>query len=226
MHRYTGHIAGFGTAEGTRVVVGMWERTPLGRFTDVMVERTDGHRILYAPSAETAEFIAATYTFDEIVITPVSRRRAGGAGVRDVAVSAGPLEATLLVGGVSPLGVLLGLVPRGIATRRSWLRLIDPAARILVPGSRTAGTAGSGRHEYYGVTAARRISAVVATWNGESLGALARLDPPVRFGFGSAPADPHLVAVTTTIVERSAVARSPAAPARPKDSDGTGRMVG
>ena len=202
--RFHGRIAGFGTASGTRVVVGLWNRSPLGRFVDVMVEADDGHRTLLAPSQAVADYVSSTYTFDEVRVQPVSWR-----GVdRTLRVSAGPdasgddvLDLSLEIGPVSPLGWLLRLVPAAFATRPGWLTLIDPVARLLVPGARTAGTAGGGRREYYGVTLARRVVAVDARFDGRPLGALAPLDPPVRFGFGSAPADPSLVDVTTMIRE-------------------------
>jgi hypothetical protein len=72
-------------------------------------------------------------------------------------------------------------------------------ASVLVKGVATAGSAGQGRTEYYGVTSARAIARVAATWRGSDLGALAPVSPPVRFGFSSAPARPQLVSVTTTI---------------------------
>ena len=195
--RFDGHIAGFGTAEGTRLVVGIWRESPFGDFADVMVERPDGERMLLAPSEAIADFVTSTYSFDSVVVTPVRVRRRGAR----VSVDAGPLAARFDVGPVSPLGMLLRLVPGSLATRPAWLRMIDPLAARLVAGARTAGSAGGGRREYYGVTSARRIVAVEARWNGTDLGALARLHPPVRFGFGSAPADPHIVRLRTTIVE-------------------------
>lgn len=193
--RFVGRIAGFGTASGTRIVLGMWDESPFGRFADAMIERADGHRILLAPTAETARYIASTYTFDEVRVVPVSRRMLVGA----ISVTAGPLVVHLAVGGLSPLGRLLRLVPRRIATRPAWLRLVDPFARVIVRGARTAGTAGGGRREYYGVTLARRIRSATASWDGVDLGEAGRLSPPVRFGFGSAPPEPHVVDVVTTI---------------------------
>ena len=195
--RFQGRIAGFGTTEGTRIVVGMWTDSPFGRFTDVMVERADGHRILLAPTEQIARYVSSTYSFDEVRVARVGLTRRG----RTVRVVAGSLDASFTVGGISPLGRLLRVVPLSIATRPGWLRVIDPAARLIVPGARTAGSAGNGRREYYGVTAARHITAARATWKTEDLGELRPLHPPVRFGFGSAPASPHLVDVVTTIIE-------------------------
>jgi hypothetical protein len=196
--RFDGRIAGFGTESGTRIVVGMWRHSPFGRFTDVMVERADGHRVLLAPNEEVARFVSETYTFDEVVVAAVGLTRTG----RTLRIVAGPLDARFTIGGISPLGRLLRAVPVRLATHPRWLRMIDPAARLIVRGARTAGSAGNGRLEYYGVTAARRITAAHATWNTAELGMLRPLHPPVSFGFGSAPASPHLVDVVTTIVER------------------------
>jgi hypothetical protein len=193
--RFEGRIAGIGTASGTRVVIGMWERSPLGRFTDVMIEDEAGHRLLLAPSDEVADYVSSTYTFDEVRVVPVETRRVDGG----IAVTAGELSVRLTVGGISPLGVLMRLVPSRLATEPLWLRLIDPVARVLVRGARTAGSAGGGKREYYGVTLVRDVSAAVTTQAGVDLGPLAPLSPPVRFGFGSAPARPSLVDVVTTI---------------------------
>lgn len=193
--RFEGRIAGVGTASGTRIVVGMWQRSPLGRFTDVMVEDPAGHRLLLAPSAEVADYVSATYSFDEVRVVDVETRRVEGG----LAVRAGDLSVRLVVGRISPLGMLLRVVPARVATAPAWLRIIDPIARVLVPGARTAGSAGGGRREYYGVTLVRDVVAIEASDGGRDLGRLAPLSPPVRFGFGSAPARPSLVDVVTTI---------------------------
>ncbi|ROQ39583.1 hypothetical protein EDF46_1215 [Frondihabitans sp. PhB188] len=195
--RFVGRIAGVGTESGTRLVVGLWNTSPLGSFADVMVETGSGHRVLLAPREDVAHYISATYEFDEVRVLPVEWRKVDGG----ILVEAGPgvLRLRLGIGGISPLGRLLRAVPRSVATRPAWLRLINPVAKFLLPGSATAGTAGGGRREYYGVTLARRVASVEAEFDAQELGALAPLDPPVRFGFGSAPRDPSLVDVTTTI---------------------------
>ncbi len=69
--RFRGRIAGWGTASGTRVVVGRWDASPFGAFADVMVERPDGERLLLAPSRPVAELVASTYRFDRVVLVPV-----------------------------------------------------------------------------------------------------------------------------------------------------------
>jgi hypothetical protein len=177
------------------MVVGSWLSSPFGQFADVMVEAADGERLLLAPSTEIAEFISSTYSFDRIEIGHVAATHSpNGFTLR------GPgLDVTSSLGGPAPFDRLLRLVPPRIGTAPSWLRAIDPVASRLVPGVRTAGSAGNGRREYYGVRRARHIATVDAVFRGDDLGGLAPLDPPVRFGFSSAPSTPQLVSVTTTI---------------------------
>ncbi len=196
--RFAGRIAGFGTASGTRIVIGMWQSSPLGRFADVMREDASGHRALLAPTTEVADFIAATYSFDEVQVVPVHVRGIDG-GLAVDAEGASPLAVRMRVGAVSPLGRVLRALPAQLATWPTWLAAVDPLATALVPGVRTAGTAGGGRREFYGVTTVRRIAWATAFSEGADLGAFAPLDPPVRFGFGSAPPEPSLVDLVTTI---------------------------
>ena len=170
---FTGRIAGLGTTSGVRLVIGMWETTPFGPFADVMLEEPSCHRILLAPTDEIAEFIATTYTFDEVGVAPVTFRRT----TAGVTLSAPRLSLTFGVGSISPLGRLLRIVPPTFATNPTWLRAIDPIARVLVPGVRTAGSANAGRREFYGVTRARTITDAAASWQDRDLGSLAPLWP-------------------------------------------------
>ena len=205
MTRYAFHgfIAGMGTAEGTRLVVGHWPESPLGSFTDVMVERADGHRILLAPSEEVAGFVTATYHFDELVLTPVtcSVDASLEGPTRLWRVEAGPLRLRFTSGRRTALGWLLAAIPGQIASAPAFCRLTDLPARAV--GLRTAGTAGNGRREFYGARDVHEITSLEATWAGEGLGALHRVSPPVRFGFGSTPARPSVTSVTTTVEEPS-----------------------
>jgi len=192
---FDGAIAGVGTASGTRLVVGMWPVSPFGSIADVMVERADGRRSLLAPSRQVADFVAETYRFDEVLVVPVSYRRAGDTWT----ISAGPLSLRLSTGGRGALGRLLSLVPRRLARAHWWGALLDPVAGVVLPGVRTHGTAGGGRREWYAALDLHRVAAMQASWDGEDLGRLKDVRPPVRFGFGSTPARPCVVRVTTTI---------------------------
>jgi hypothetical protein len=193
--RFDGWILGVGTASGTRLVVGHWPRSPLGALSDVMVQRPDGTRLLLAPTAEATGFIAGTYTFDEVRVVDVVVARP----TPDTwTVAAGSLRLLVRTGRRPPLGWLLRAVPPGLARTPAWVALLDRPARLLT-GLRTTGSAGNGRAEWYGVQDLRSVTAVEATWDGEPLGALAPVRPPVTFGFGSVPPRPAVVRVTTTV---------------------------
>ena len=196
MERFDGWIAGLGTAAGLRVVIGHWPTSPLGAFTDVMVERPDGHRILLAPDERVAEFVGATYTFDETRLGAVTHEEFGRHCHR---VVTDDLEVTLRVGGRPALGWLLRAVPSRLAAAPRWIAALDAIARRVLPGVRTVGTAGGGRTEYYGARDLHRVVDAAVTFEGRDQGALGPVRPPVHFGFGSTPTAPSLVRITTLI---------------------------
>lgn len=193
--RFEGEIAGVGTTEGTRVVVGRWASSPFGAFSDVMVEDADGHRQLIAPTRAVAELVAATYGFDRVTVAQVVV--AADQGRWDV--QAGPLNLRLELGARTALGWLLRGIPGPVASSTWFAAAVDPVARIGMRGVRTHGSAGGGRSEWYSARDVHRVSALVATWDGRDLGRLARVAPPVRFGFGSTPVAPCVTRVVSTI---------------------------
>lgn len=198
---FEGWIAAVGTQSGTRAVVGHWPCSPWGPFSDVMLERADGRRILLAPTARIADCVAGIYHFDEVRTVPV--RVSAGQGRHAVwDVAAGPLELRFRVGRRGALGLALRAVPRGLARRPAWAALSDAPARLLL-GVRTRGSSRPGLRQWYAARDLRPITAATAAFEGVGLGALAPVLPPVRFGFGSAPATPALVRVVST-VERPA----------------------
>lgn len=195
--RFDGCIAGLGSPAGLRVVVGHWPWSPLGAFTDVMVERPDGHRILLAPDERVAAFVAQTYSFDEVRCAPVTTTVAGNRWQ----VRADPLELEFTTGRRTALGLLLRTVPRPLATAPAWITAVDVVARRVLPGVRTRGSAGQGRREYYAALDMHALTGARMVWQGVDQGGLAPVDPPVRFGFGSTPRTPSLVRVVTLVRE-------------------------
>lgn len=193
--RFDGEIAAFGTTTGHRVVVGRWPVSPFGPFSDVMIEAPDGTRLLIAPSDEAARFIASTYCFDSVGIEPVEVIRQPS----QLIVVTGQLRANLAIGQRGWLGLLLRAVPRPVATARAWVALVNPLVRATLPGVRTRGSAGAGRRQWYGAWDLHPLVSVAASWRGADLGAMADVVPPVRFGFGSAPRQPSVVRLTTTV---------------------------
>ncbi|UWX97297.1 hypothetical protein N2K95_00910 [Arthrobacter zhaoxinii] len=196
MDRFRGYIAGLGTSSGTRLVVGHWLESPLGAFTDVMAEDDAGMRTLLAPSDAAAQYVGETYRFDRTVVAPVDSALSPEA----LRVAAGPLRLEAVLGPVTFLGRVLERVPTPLAVAPWWLKLVNPVAGLLVPGVQTAGSAGGGRREFYGVRSIRTLAGATAMWDGKDLGGLRPVEPPVTFGFSSVPAAPQIVAVTTTIL--------------------------
>jgi hypothetical protein len=190
-------IAGIGSESGTRVVVGHWPVSPLGSFSDAMVETATGHRVLLAPTEEVAAFVAGTYTFDEVRIEPVRVLVDGP----EWEVTSPSLTLRLTTGSSTLLGLLLRLVPDAVATSPGWCTLTDPVARVVLRGVRTRGTAREGRREYYGATGTRSVRFAAGRFDGTALGRLRPVDPPCRFGFSSTPRRPGVTSLVTTVVE-------------------------
>ncbi|WP_245553587.1 hypothetical protein [Demetria terragena] len=178
-----------------RLVVGHWRESPWGDFADVMVEDADGHRVLLAPHPRVADFVAATYTFDEVRIEDIELEGvASGFTLRSKS-----LNVHVGYGKRTPLGRILRLVPRQVATAPAWCAVTDPIARMFLRGVRTRGTAGGGRRECYGATDIHAVVSVTGTWADADLGDLAPVDPPCRFGFSSVPPSPSRTHLVTTV---------------------------
>lgn len=188
---FDGHIVGLGFADGTRIVVGMWQSSPLGAFADAMVQSPDGHRTLLAPTPQVSDLVSSTYTFDTLRVVDVSTSGWSFTG--------GPLEVSWRPGGRALVGHLLRLVPGPVRESQTWARACDPVARRVMPGVRTHGSAGNGRTEWYAARDAWDVHGAEARWEGVDLGPLTAVDPPVEFGFGSAPRRPTLTRLTSFV---------------------------
>lgn len=184
-----------GTSSGVRFVIGAWESSPWGSFTDVMLQDADDHRVLLAPDATVASYVAQTYHFDEVQILPVELQRDG----RTWRLAAGDLRAVVTLGDRTPVGRLLRVLPGPLARTRTFAAVADPVARVVLPGVRTRGSAGNGRREYYCATDQHALSAVRGSWRGADLGSLARVEPTATFGFSSTPSQPCATAIRTHV---------------------------
>lgn len=191
---FRGAIAGVGTVEGTRIVVGHWPDSPLGPFADAMVQRPDGHRILLAPHDDAVEFVASTYRFDETRVEPLTV----SATAMSWQLRGTSLDLDLEVGDRTALGRLLTLVPRRVAESPAWCSLTDPFARLFLAGVRTRGGVGD-RREWYGASDHRRVTSLAGRFEEVDLGGLAPVDPPTTFGFSSTPRRPSVTTVATTV---------------------------
>ncbi|MBC7632756.1 hypothetical protein [Aeromicrobium sp.] len=193
---FTGHIAGIGTTSGTRIVVGIWDDTPFGSFADVMVEDADNHRILLAPRQEIADYVASTYSFDEVRIEPVSVERGDHWSVHTRS-----MQLRFTPGSRLWVAPLLRAVPPPLRRTAAWARVCSPVASRLMPGVQTYGSAGNGRTEWYAARDVHKLRDARATWEGDELGELAPVTPAVRFGFASSPAQPTLTSLSSYVQE-------------------------
>jgi hypothetical protein len=192
---FDGFIAGLGTTSGVRLVIGIWPRSPLGSFADVMVETACGHRVLLAPRRDVADYVSSTYSFDEVRVEQVRITHTGAT----LGVTSESLDLWLRIDGRPLLGLLLWVVPAGLARARWWTSALDPIARRVLAGVRTRGSAGNGRSEWYSALDLHRLHSAGGSFQGRPLGDLAPVTPAVRFGFGSVPVRPSIVRVATTV---------------------------
>jgi hypothetical protein len=197
---FRGAIAGIGTESGVRLVVGRWQESPYGAFSDVMLAEPDGTRLLLAPDDQVAGYVSATYRFDEVEVGAVEVSVDGSGPPWTWRVGAPGLELAFRVGSRTPLGGLLRLLPTPVATAPAFTLLTDPVARLALRGVRTRGTAGGGRREHYGATDLHPVLEAAGTWRGLRLGALRPVVPEPGFGFGSTPPRPSVTSVVTTVL--------------------------
>lgn len=190
---FDGWICGFGTPSGHRFVAGVWAQSPFGSFADVMWQRPDGRRVLLAPNKAVRDFVARTYRFDDAVVTPVFFSHVGPTWT----VRAEPVSLSITPGRRDVVGVLLASIPRPVRRSRHFAALADfPASRIL-PGVRTRGVSPGGNRQWYCAQDHRPLVRGRAWLGADSLGDAQAIDPPVTFGFSSAPSRPAWVRVRT-----------------------------
>jgi hypothetical protein len=169
-----------------RVVVGMWDESPIGPFADVMWAEPDGTRVLHAGD-RAARFVTAVYRFDRVVDGAVDARWDG----RTLQVRFSGVELAFVVG-------------RGVPfpPRPAWVtrRVEAPLARRLM-GVETFGTSPSGVQEWYRASRFHRV--LSATSRGADLGAMAPVTPRCGFGFSEPPATPSLTEVRPLLLDPS-----------------------
>jgi hypothetical protein len=181
-----GVIGAAGFATGDRVVVGLWDRSPVGPLADVMWASPTGVRTLHVGSSVGADFITSVYEFDDVVVDPGLTVAGDG---RALAVSLPTTEATVTM----TAGPGWHIPP---PRRPAWVtrRVERPLARALM-GVETYGVSPRGVEEWYQATAWRPVVTARATVAGRDLGGLATIDPPARFGFSEPPRRPSITEV-------------------------------
>lgn len=195
-------IAAAGFAAGEQVVIGLWRRSPLGAFVDVMWVRPDGERVLLAPSAEVAEYVTSLYRFERAEVVPI----AGGWDGRAVDVRAGHLHVSLEPGRRDWRSWMFAVRPMSLRRSPAWLtiedRLVAPLGGAVLGGTtgvRLAGRAPGGQREWYGIDDYRPLVRGRLTVDGRDAGALTDLRPGLGVGLSDFPTRPALAYVETLI---------------------------
>ena len=202
LDRFEGCIVGARFRSGDQVVVGIWRRSPLGGFADVMWRTRSGERILLAPGGDIAGYVADLYSFDDVRIAEV---RSSWDGTM-LEVQAGPLCLQLEIGEPSWRSRVFELRPPWLRRQRWWIelenRLVGPLGELLLEGAdgvRLAGTTPSGRREWYSIDGHRPVVAGQLSVDGHDAGALEVLQPGFGVGISDFPTEPAVVEVVTFI---------------------------
>ncbi len=199
---FEGAITAAAFASGDAVVVGAWARSPLGGFVDVMWRRPDGTRVLLAPTATVADYVAGLYTFDEVQVVRIR----GGVRGAVVAVQAGPLQLHAELAARDWRSWLFALRPRVLRRSPRWIAVEDRLARPFVGallgggrGVRATGIAPGGQREHYGADDWRRVASATLTVDGEDAGPMRDMPADLGVGLSAFPTVPASVRVGTLI---------------------------
>lgn len=177
-----GSIVASGFGSGDRVVVGHWQRSPIGPLTDVMWASPDGARTLFVPSEEAAAFVAGVYEFDAVEVMGFD-------------VEADEHKLSVRFGDRALFFHARRGLPIPVRRPAAFTRWVEgPIARRLL-GVVTYGTSPTGVREWYRADRWRPLRAAVATVGGASLGPMQDLHPPCGFGFSEPPRRPAWVHV-------------------------------
>ena len=183
-HSLVGTITSAGFASGDRFVVGSWQVSPIGAFSDVMWAGPDGERVLLVGTEAAGRFVTAVYRFDRVEVVPL--RTALSATVLDVEAGAVRLHVRAGPGWRFPFARL----------RPPWVtRWVEGPLAFALLGVRTYGVSPSGVREWYRADEYRPVAAGRACVAGRDLGDLLPRWAPAAFGFSEPPRSSAMVRV-------------------------------
>lgn len=179
-----------GFSSGNRVVVGNWEQSPIGPFSDVMWAEPDGWRTLFVPNDAVGSFITAIYEFDTVhVVSDLS----GVQGPRRLQVGWSEARLELAIGRPVPF-----------PPRNAWMaRTIERPLARLAMGVDTHGVSPTGVEESYRARRLRRVNGGWGVAAAHDLGSLGPPRPDCRFGFSEPPPFPSMTELTTYLADPS-----------------------
>lgn len=193
-HRLLGTISSAGFASGDRFVIGSWEASPIGPFTDVMWAAPSDEKVLLVGSERVGRFVSAVYGFGFSRVEVVAIDGHLERGVLSVEAGDVRLHFEAGPGWRIPLRAI-----RPPAVTR-WVE--GPLARLLL-GVRTYGVSPSGVREWYVADEYRPVAAARASIGGTDLGDLQRRWTATGFGFSEPPTPPAMVRVRPLLVDPS-----------------------
>ena len=184
---FQGRITSSGFQTGDRIVVGAWNSSPFGNFTDIMWAKPDGTRVLIAPTQEIADYVTAMYSFDEVVLEEIVSKEEGRS--LSVECKSMDLQFSWNRGFVIPF-------------KRSLLFIatVELFFARLFFSTRTYGLTRNNRREWYAIDRVSNLSHASARIEGNNVGDMATMNPPCKFGFSEAPKKPASCEVRTHIL--------------------------
>jgi len=186
MDVFVGRITSTGFTSGDRIVIGDWEESPLGSFTNVMWARPDGSRILISPSEVHAAYVSELYNFEEVEVTEISVER----NRRGVTIGGSGLAVSISWGLPFPLPFW----------RPLWfIASIEALFGRILFGTKTHGVTENGRREWYSVRSVSRILRAEASFEGNDLGEKMEFETNACFGFSEPPSTPSSVTLKSYI---------------------------
>ena len=72
---FKGRVISSGFQTGDMLVIGDWNDSPHGSFTNLMWAKPDGTRVLIAPSKELGDFVSSLYSFEEVIVSAMEIER-------------------------------------------------------------------------------------------------------------------------------------------------------
>ena len=183
---FEGRVISSGFSTGDMIVIGDWNNSPHGPFTNLMWAKPDGTRVLIAPSSEIGDFVSSLYSFEEVIVSKMKIQRTG----KSIGVSCDLGHVYMGWGMTVPLPF----------SRPRWFiaRVEAPFARLLF-GTKTHGTTRNGRKEWYHVRGLSRMKSVELDLDGRSSNQMTGMAPSACFGFSNPPRMPLSVRVDSHI---------------------------
>lgn len=183
---FRGRIFSSSFERGDRVVIGAWDDSPLGGFTNIMWADPNGNRTLLSPSEKHAEYVSSLYSFEEIRIVPVDVKIDG----KSISVKADDFSVYMSWGFRFPLPF-----PRPL-----WfISSVENFFAKTLFGTRTHGIANNGSEEWYSIRSISWLKGASAIVSGDNLGAMSSRTESSCFGFSEPPRRPAAVSLSSII---------------------------